>query len=282
VAMVRRGAAATAPDAGGMHIAPVLGPAADVQAAYRLQWREKIAGYLVDMAEPVLFLILAAIAAVMIRFDPTRRFYRWMAAYLVLLAAAWLNQPLYGLAHFETLQDVALWRLTLIEGLLLGTWIMAWQAELDANGSRWIPLACAVLVTIFMVARWLSTPLLFPHLPAPTVDAYFGLRKAARFGLLALLAIVVGLGFYRAQRVRRFLLLALLAGTVGLFGPEVSLLGIPGIWFPFGVGVSRTEYANGLFAVTLLIYLLCQRRKAALVVAPAVSSGRIEAGSGSW
>jgi hypothetical protein len=31
---------------------------------------------------------------------------------------------------------------------------------------------------------------------------------------------------------------------------------VPGIWFPYGVGVSRTEYAYFAFDIALFIYLL--------------------------
>jgi hypothetical protein len=41
----------------------------------------------------------------------------------------------------------------------------------------------------------------------------------------------------------------------------VSTLGIPGIWFPFGVGVSRTQYAYASFAIVAFAVLL--RRLAA-------------------
>ena len=48
----------------------------------------------------------------------------------------------------------------------------------------------------------------------------------------------------------RFLALATLATIVAtLFGGELlDPIGIPGIWFPFGIGVSRTQ---GLYALVL-------------------------------
>jgi hypothetical protein len=44
--------------------------------------------------------------------------------------------------------------------------------------------------------------------------------------------------------------------SIGLFATELSEIGFPGIWFPFGVGVSRTEYAYAAFGVVLFLYLL--------------------------
>jgi hypothetical protein len=36
------------------------------------------------------------------------------------------------------------------------------------------------------------------------------------------------------------------------------MLGVQGIWFPFGVGVSRTEYAHAVFDVLMFAYLLAR------------------------
>ena len=42
----------------------------------------------------------------------------------------------------------------------------------------------------------------------------------------------------------------------GLFGGELlDPIGVPGIWFPFGVGVSRTQYIYAL-AIPLLAILI--------------------------
>ena len=44
--------------------------------------------------------------------------------------------------------------------------------------------------------------------------------------------------------------------SAGLFAQEVSVLHIPGIWFPFGVGVSRTQFVYMAFDVLLFALLL--------------------------
>jgi len=41
-----------------------------------------------------------------------------------------------------------------------------------------------------------------------------------------------------------------------LFGGELlDTIGVPGIWFPFGIGVSRTQYVYAI-AVPLLAFLI--------------------------
>jgi len=48
--------------------------------------------------------------------------------------------------------------------------------------------------------------------------------------------------------------------SIGLFAQELSSLGIRGIWFPYGTGVSRTQYAYAIF--DLLMFGLLLRRLA--------------------
>jgi hypothetical protein len=68
-----------------------------------------------------------------------------------------------------------------------------------------------------------------------------------------LLVVVTTLGYSR--KVSPTLLLTILVGSIGVFSRELSQLGVPGIWFPYGVGLSRSECANAAFGVMLLIYL---------------------------
>jgi hypothetical protein len=49
------------------------------------------------------------------------------------------------------------------------------------------------------------------------------------------------------MRILAFLILALI--VVAFFGGELlDPIGVPGIWFPFDIGVSRTQY---LYAITI-------------------------------
>jgi hypothetical protein len=77
---------------------------------------------------------------------------------------------------------------------------------------------------------------------------------------------------YRGIRIGNrgtwFAIPALLSVGIGLFAQELSLIGVPGIWFPFGVGVSRTEYAYIALDVLLFLYLLHRLRQFAPPDAP--------------
>lgn len=278
VAALKGTFSSTAPDGGGIHIAPVLGNETGVRDHYRLQWLEKVEGYVVDTVEPVAFVLLALLALGSLPFDPADRFNLWISAVLLLLAAAWLNQPLYWLGQFETLRDFVVWRITLIDGLLLGAWLMAWRSAFRLQQPRWILPACAVLTVLYLLARPLSTPILFSAEPAALVAGFALLVRAIRLAFLGLLVLVVTLGWRAAPRGFWAPLGAVLLGSMSVFSREVGQLGVPGIWFPFGVGLSLTECANAAFALALLVYLLQRLWRFAPVVRSASRAGPGNAG----
>jgi len=239
---------------GGVHIAPVLGTEVGVRDHYRLQWLEKAEALAVDAAEPVFFLLLAALALSMLPFDPKDHFSVWIAVVLALLAATWFNQPLFWIGRFETLQDFVLWRATIVDGLTLGAWIMAWRAAFGLGQARWIAIACAALTVLFLLVRPLSTPLLLPNLPPEVITVAAAVIRVIRLGFLLLLIVTIVLGY--SHKATWALLLTVLAGSISIFAREVRQIGVPGIWFPYGVGLSLSECANAAFGSFLFIYLL--------------------------
>jgi hypothetical protein len=248
--------AAPPPDAGGIHIAPWLGTAQGASAQYHLQWIEKFDGYVVDATEGLGFLLLAVMALSLVPFDRTDSFYRWLAAGLVLLAAVRGNQAVYFWSQSETLTEYIIVHYVLGDPLLLGLWTMTWRACFGLRNERWTAAATLALTAICMLGQILSLSMLtgvVPHLLAVTA-AY-----ALAWGRLAFLLLFAGF-FIRGLRSRGrsdwLALFVMLLLLVGLYATELSGIGIPGIWFPFGVGVSRTEYAYAALDVVLFMYLL--------------------------
>jgi hypothetical protein len=62
----------------------------------------------------------------------------------------------------------------------------------------------------------------------------------------------------RRQTVRILALVTFASMMAGLFGAELlDTIGVPGIWFPFGIGVSRTQYVYAI-AIPLVAFLIVQ------------------------
>jgi len=77
-----------------------------------------------------------------------------------------------------------------------------------------------------------------------------------RLGLLALLALIV-LRVVRSGPMRIMAVATMASILVAQFADELGSIGVPGIWFPFGIGVSRTQYAYAI--TTPLLALLIVR-----------------------
>lgn len=223
-------------DAGGMHIAPILadGPAAD--ARHVVQWWQTFWGYVVDVVEPVLLLLLALLALSLRRFREGDRFWVSAAIALVIIAALRLNQPLFFWAEFEEVQTYLVARHVVLEPLAIAAWLAAWN--------RWLPCpdrrADVAAATLALAAG----------AAALGGDGLETVRMILRLGLFGLFA-WIAFRVVRGGPHRRLALPTMLAVGVALFGEELWALGVPGIWFPFGVGVSRTQVALAVAIVLL-------------------------------
>ena len=68
--------------------------------------------------------------------------------------------------------------------------------------------------------------------------------SGSRLGSIALF-VVIGARIVRSGPMPILALVTLASIVAGLFGGELlDTIGMPGIWFPFGIGVSRTQYVS--------------------------------------
>jgi hypothetical protein len=79
--------------------------------------------------------------------------------------------------------------------------------------------------------------------------------SASRLGSIALF-VLIGARIVRSGPERILAIVTLAPIMAGLFGGELlDPIGVPGIWFPFGIGVSRTQYIYAI-AIPLLALLI--------------------------
>jgi hypothetical protein len=79
--------------------------------------------------------------------------------------------------------------------------------------------------------------------------------SVSRLGSIALFVVICARIVHSgAMRILAVITLALI--TVTIFGDELlDPIGVPGIWFPFGIGVSRTQYIYAIF-IPLMAFLV--------------------------
>ncbi len=236
---------ASDPDAGGIHIAPSLGLFESIRALNREQWQETIAGYIVEVVEAGAFLALALMVWALDEAEISSAARMSLCAALILTALYRANQSVYFWGEIESIRVFEWTSFVLLIPLCMIAWMFAWAEWIAPPGVAWVRIAIGVFGVVLLCGQLLSIPELGPN-SAPLV------LRVARLCLAALAIFLC----YRAVRQRRWSLLAAMTLVLGgQFAGELSAIGLRGIWFPFGVGVSRTQYLFAIFDVVLFAIL---------------------------
>lgn len=225
-------------DGGGMHSAPILAPWPVSEALHRAQWERTIAGYIVEVIEPVAMLAVIGLA-LWCRSRSTHRSFLILASIaLAFMAGRRLNNALVAWTDLMDLTTYA-WLAAVMWVPTVAAWTLAWN--------RWCLRpwrSIDVLAVLLAVAGTIGAVM---HAPSIT--------KGSRFGSIVLFA-VIGARIARTGPTRMLALGTLASIVAAFFGGELlDPMGVPGIWFPFGIGVSRTQYLYAIL-VPLLAFLI--------------------------
>jgi len=265
--------ASRGPDAGGIHIAPALGEKTHIEKKYGFQWEQTIKGYIVEVVLPIMFILLAITIFLLDRSGKlTTRSCKWFITALVLLGSVRLNQAVYFWFQIESSHQAVILGTAILRPLMLGSWLMAWWEWFDLQRPKWIPKIMAVLALLYLAIQllgisWVTNSLVHEH--------YSTIVDLSRLGLLALMLFIIYQGIRKNGTRDLLTLLALILLTIGLFPQEVSELHvIPGIWFPYGVGVSRGQFCYAAFVLVMYLGLIIGHRR---LLSPQVfGSNRLE------
>jgi hypothetical protein len=230
----------TSPDGGGVHSAPILAPRPIGDALHRVQWQRTIAGYIVDAIEPLAMFALIGLVLGYRSRSSHPGFLILASVALALMAFRRLNNAIFAWTDLQDLDTYALlakvmWVPT------VAAWALAWN--------RWclppwrsIDVSAAVLAVAGIIGAVIHSA---------------GVTRASRLGSIALF-VVIGARIARSGLLRILALITLTSIMAGLFGGELlDPIGVPGIWFPFGIGVSRTQYVYAI-AIPLLALLIAR------------------------
>ncbi|KRA30362.1 glycoside hydrolase family 2 [Rhodanobacter sp. Root627] len=225
-------------EAGGMHTAPILAPRPTSDALHRAQWQRTIAGYIVDVVEPAAMLAVIALALVFGSHSNRKGFLVFACIALALTAARRLNNAIVSWTDLQDLRTYT-WLASVMWVPTMTAWLLAWN--------RWrLPAwrsidALAVVLGIAGIVGALA------HLPTWT--------NISRLGSLALFVVIVA-RIVCGGPPRTLALITLATVLAALFGGELlDPIGVPGIWFPFNIGVSRTQYIYAI-SIPLLAVLI--------------------------
>jgi hypothetical protein len=239
-----------------MHSAPILAPRPISDALHRVQWERTIAGYIVDVIEPIAMLALIALA-LGCRSCSSKGFLIFASIALALTAARRLNN---AIVTWTDLQDLATyaWLASVMWVPAVAAWTLAWN--------RWCLRpwrSIDVLAVVLAVAGIVGAVI---HSASVT--------SGSRLGSIAVF-VVIGARIVRSRPMRILALVTLASIMAGLFGGELlDTIGVPGIWFPFGIGVSRTQYVYAI-VIPLLAFLIVRTLHSAPTAITSATSTRI-------
>lgn len=247
-------------DTGGVHIAPTLGTAESIAQLHEVQWLRTFKGYVVDAVEPFAFVLLAIMALALPAGDGRRRI--WLAVALLLLALLRINQVTYAWTPWQSLRGYDIATTVILRPLAIAAWILAWREWFDVRHPRWLPAAVVALAGGYVGLALLGRPWFLPHAAGVAATANAAVKALRLIDVaLCLWVLLAGLRRFPTWAGGMAVLAALLVG-IGLFAGEVSALGIPGIWFPFGTGVARGQYAYAAFIAVMYFLLLARTPRA--------------------
>jgi hypothetical protein len=170
-----------------------------------------------------------------------------------------LNQAVYFWFQIENRHQGAMIGPVILRPLVLGSWLMAWWEWFDLHQPKWLPKIIAILALLYMAAQLpglsgVSNSTI--HISFQTIADYI------RLLLLAMMLFIIYQGIRKQGKKGLLVLLAALLVTIALFPKEVSELHIiPGIWFPYGVGVSRGQFFYAAFVFVMYIVLIKRNKQ---------------------
>jgi hypothetical protein len=225
-------------DGGGMHSAPILAPRPISDALHRVQWQRTIVGYIVDAIEPFTMFAVIGLALWCRPRSSHQRFLIVASIALALMAARRLNNAIVAWTDLLDLPTYA-WLASVMWVPVVAAWTLAWN-RWCLRPWRSIDVAAVVLAAAGIIGAVIHST---------------SVSRGSRLGSIVLF-VVIGARIVRSGPMRPLALVTLASIMAALFGGELlDPIGVPGIWFPFGIGVSRTQYIYAI-AIPLLAFLI--------------------------
>ena len=223
---------------GGIHVAPTLAPRPESHALYRVEWWRTIAGYIVEVVEPLAMFALIALALALRPCSSHRSFIGFACIALLLWAAKRLDNAIVSWTDLLSLPTYLWLTRVLWTPLSLAAWTLAWN-RWRLRSSRAIDGATLVLAAVGIAGGAMQVA---------------AMTRISRLGLLALFVLII-VRMVRGGAMRMMAVATMALIFVAHFSGELRSIGVPDIWFPFGIGVTLAQYAYAI-ATPLLAWLI--------------------------
>ena len=225
-------------DGGGIHVAPTMAPRPESRMLYRVEWWRTVAGYIVEIVEPLAMFALVGLALALRPRSSHPSFIGFVCIALVLSAIKRLDNAIVSWTDLMSLPTYLWLTKVLWTPLSPAAWTLAWNRW--CTRPSWTIDGATLVLAVTGVAGGAMHDMTMTHI--------------CRLGLLALLALIA-LRMIRVGPMRIMAVATMASILVAQFAGELGSIGVPGIWFPFGIGVTLAQYAYAI-AIPLLALLI--------------------------
>jgi hypothetical protein len=254
---------------GGMHAPPIFGFSNAITAAYHVAWEEQFRAVSSILADSVLYFSFGFLVLMLYVFDRTEKILLWP------ISACFATATVLGILFFSlttqwlsALQQAIV--LSVLTPISIGLWLMTWLVYFGLEDHK------RLRNIIVAVILWFgSTGLIFQLLllRGTVSHGVFGantinqlVSSAAAWALAITIAV---LGWRRPNRERPALFLALFFYVLPTLDPVLRFLHVRTNWFPFGIPVVLSEFADIALLICFSVVLLrhfrsSQRRQQAM------------------
>jgi hypothetical protein len=250
-----------APDVGGMHAPPALGPVSTIhllQAANEDSSQRRFFGTLLVA---FLALLVAPLALWTWLRNRSERMYLWLFLALVCNVLFSLVLLLGNLSFALTVAGALLLNAVLLDPLVLVLWIMFWWHWFGLRERRWIPRTAWLLTAGHMLAVFCAQSPLFGLNLGPLAALHWcNVASVWCVGALDVLLVVILIEGFRRDRAEASLaVVPILLVELASFGVYLlTTFHIPNAVYPFGLGITVPNMAHTM--MLLVIAVLALRR----------------------
>ena len=243
-------------EAGGMHVAPLLGKASAVMARHQMRWLELVRSYILSPIQAFVFGLLGVVACSLMLFDRSDRVYLWIGMILLTSSVSYAVQAIGSWTEWVGALPLTIFSDVIIVPLTYAGWVMVWRVWFRLQKPRWMPGLLGGLVALLMLSNALGDNIFYNFVSQPVSHAFHVTAIAVRVLLAILMLTNVVLGI-REQGLEGWLVLpATLFAAVGGLRAELGYLNIHLNWLVFGTEITLAQLASLMLMATLALLLL--------------------------
>jgi hypothetical protein len=243
-------------NAGGVHVAPTLAPRPESRELYRVEWWRTIAGYIVEVIEPLAMFALIAMALVVRPRSSQPGFIALASIALVFSAMKRLDNAIIAWTDLLSLPSYSWLATVLWAPLGIAAWTLAWN-RWCLRPSRAIDGTALMLGVVGVLGGAMQV---------------MAMTRISRLGSLLLLALIA-VRMARDGSMRIMALAAMALVLAAQYPGELGSIGVPGIGFPFGIGVTLAQYAYAI-AIPLLALLIVRTLQGTIPASRSASAAK--------